>query len=170
MKLSLLPLIISVISLLISLIQFTISIYSKRFTIDISPIGFQKSESELYERFFFKLLIENKSNLPISITNIKVLKSDNSLFNCSLTKHFVGESFMTFNGQEVNKNVYYTTDFPINILPYGAVMPCIVFRIPKNNDINIFKNSMNNIELEIHTNRKVKRVCLTDLKEINFLD
>ncbi|MBS6504227.1 MAG: hypothetical protein KH415_21915 [Clostridium sp.] len=167
---SYLPLVISVISLLISLIQFGISIYSKRFTIYISPIGFQKSESELYESFFFKLLIENKSNLPISITNIKVLTSENSLLNCSLTKRFVGETFMTLNGQEVNKNVYYTADFPINILPYGAVMPYIVFRIPKSTDINIFKDLMNTIELEIHTNRKIKRVCLTDLKEINCLD
>lgn len=165
-----LSLVISFISLIISLTQFTISIYSRRFTLDISPIGFQKNESELYKSFFFKLLIENNSNLPISITNIKVLTSDDSLFNCSLTKHFVGESFMTINGQEVNKNVYYTADFPINILPYGATMPYIVFRIPKSADINIFKDSMNSIELEIHTNRKIKRVSLIDLKEINFLD
>lgn len=165
-----LPIIISVISLVISLIQFTISIYSRRFTIKISPICFEKSKSELYRKFFFQVLIENKSNLPISITNIKAISSNGSLVNCSLTKHFVGESFRTIDGKEVNKTTYYSTEFPINISSYGAVMPYIVFKLSKDDETNIFADTKNSLRLEVYTNRKMKTVHIKNFKEITFFD
>lgn len=165
-----LPVIISFISLIISLTQFIISIYAKRFTIKIHPIRFEKLETELYKKFFFQILVENKSNTPIAITNIKAITSSNEAINCCLTKNFIGESFKLVDGKENNKISYYSNEFPINIAPFGAIMPYIVFKVPKNKNIDIFNKQPNSLLLEVSTNRKVKTVCLNNFKELSFFD
>lgn len=170
MDINLIPIIISVISLAISLIQFSTSIYNRRFSIKLSPICYEKSKTELYTKYYLNLLIENKSNLPISITNIKATLSNGDIINCSLTKHYLGETFMLYGEKEENKTVHYSSEFPINIQPYGAVMPYIVFKLPKNSDSIIFSDSSSTIKFKVFTNRGIKDNCLMKFDKVNFFD
>lgn len=162
-------LIVAVIALILSLVQWVSGLYSQRFRISVSCIGYSISDSELIPNFrqnIFGFVVCNHSSLPISINRIDVQTVSGEFKSFNLTRRFLKEHYIP-PGLD-NPYQFFTTDFPINIDAYSSALVFATYETKDENmHVSFVQPSM--CCFRFVTNRKTKRFFL-ECFESNFLE
>ncbi len=141
-------LIISIISLLISFYNFIYAYLNKKTKLRISINTHDFHETT--HQFF--ITIENRSQLPVSISNIKLNKS----YYCVLEPTCIRENIKYSGHDVISRNEIKTVSFPISLNPLESRSAYLEFRNVDNFDIN-------HITFSLFTNRKyIKKVKITN--------
>jgi len=134
------PIIISIIAVCISLSNWIYTLLRNRLNVDIQVINCLAEFGEDPNiDYVVHAFIYNKSALPISINKI-VMQQDSDQRCCLLS-----EQLITTRAQAK----IYSTNFPINLNPYGSIKADIIFQIPLNAKMNPHKP----IDFIIHSTR-----------------
>lgn len=144
---AIITIIISTISLILSIYNFAYALLCKRCKIKVI-IHAHYFNDKTHQLF---VTIQNQSQLPISISSIKINKSNSCILEPSLVKECIRRS-----GKEIVSRIETKTiPFPINLNSLEGKSGYLEFRDVENFDID-------NINLLLFTNRKsIKRVDLT---------
>lgn len=94
-------------------------------------LNFKITEFKSYEGVtYFYLITENKSRLPISITNIRLYLGEN-YYDCSHVSNFLWSNTTNITGKPIDTRRYYSLAMPIQITPLGSVGGYIFYTIPQ---------------------------------------
>lgn len=140
----------AIIGMVSDFIKSIFGIFGNRKKVKLSII--QIDMFRLPNKFEYQVnaIIENHSNLPISITNMYTIfnkKEYNVLLNDSIIKEKKKKSGNTVTSHEIFKSV----DFPINIPILEAKKVVLVFRVPNELDMKTYKlyTTRGNIKVKI---------------------
>ena len=126
----------------------------KDYTIDV----FNKKPFHVYFRF------ENGSQLPISITRIRILAND-KWFGCEASDYIIEQTSYIVGKEIVQNKCIWNTILPINRSCLASASGYLVFLIPP----NTLSNSDVNLTFEISTNRgKAVRKRLSLYEAVRF--
>lgn len=167
--LDLFALIVAIIALALSLVQWISGLYSQRFQISVSCIGYSILTSELIPKFrrnTFGFVVCNHSSLPISINRIDIQTVSGKFESFNLTRRFLKEHYIP-PGLD-NPYQFYTTDFPINIDAYSSALVFATYETKDENmHVSFVQPSM--CCFKFITSRKTKCFSL-ECFESNFLE
>lgn len=100
------------------------------------------------EKALFYLSFENKSRLPISITDL-ALKINETYYSCKHIPQRVTSTQHTVGGKIVNSIDYYNIQFPVELGSLGSTSGYVLFVFPKGVEIPDSKNLM----IQVSSNR-----------------
>lgn len=162
-----LALIIAILALILSAWQWIRVLKEERFSLNIKCSGYQilKSEkNETYRDYIFGFIVDNLSSLPISISYISFLSTQNKWIRFCLTKRFMKDHFIP-PGLD-NPYRFFTSEFPVNIGSYSSALIYVTFESMDGTEI-LFKNGT--VEFTFTTSRKEKTLTL-DCQEMPVLN
>ena len=143
------PLLFSAIAILLSIINFVIWLYAHRVCLILRiEEGYKLTLGER-KLMHIRVVIENKSQLPIAITQLRLCQHDGSFVDASFEPEFVKEKMRTFADGGKDSFVIRTTAIPINIQGLGAVGGWHQFLEPPFNPLK----QGTNLRFELRTNR-----------------
>ena len=111
-----------------------------------SQFGLCTCRSSLFLYSTVMLIFENKSRLPISISQIKIHNTHGAVYTADLNS-----SAVMYNLDGSTK--FHSADFPIHLSPLGAACEYISFSLPK----DCTNEDLNTVLVELYTSRgKIK--------------
>lgn len=133
--------------------DFVKSIFSKfgnRKKVKLSIIRIDMFRLNSKFEYQVNAIIENHSNLPISITNMYTIFNKNN-FGALLTESIIAEKNRKSGNTITNHEIIKSVQFPINLPMLEAKNVVIVFRVPIELDMKKYKvcTTRGNITLKI---------------------
>lgn len=151
---------ISLLSLAISLFTFVMNYWKKRPHLRIKDKNFHEpslTTDELDEyNFLISCKIDNRSENPITITNVKLNGK-----NCFPSKVNLAGCDITYLNQQINVEQISSYQFPIKINPYDTEIGALFFK--STNPIKLRKINI----LKIYTSRGKKIRFFFNFKKVN---
>lgn len=142
---AIISLIISIISIVISLYNFIVNLVSHHRRINIRIENCWISKYDTTDTLVIYISVENKSQLPISITRLQVV-IQNKYHDSNFLPDHIGKTSI---GSENKENHFYTSRLPINLASLSSVKEHFAFDIPRNS----IKKDEKVLEFKICTNR-----------------
>lgn len=97
------------------------------------------------------MMFNNKSHLPISITNVK-LWNYSTIYECVKSPHIIRVDTRTSKNTIIYKEAIYNIPFPINLPSLSGTSGYLYFQIPQGN----FQCDSKSLTVEVNTNRYQK--------------
>ncbi len=155
----------TIIGVLGDFIKSILGVFGNRKKVKLSIIHIDMFRLSNKFEYQVNAIIENHSNLPISITNMYTIfdkKEYSVLLNDSIIKEKKKKSGNTVTSHEIFKSV----DFPINIPMLEAKKVVLVFRVPVELDMQSYKLCTTRGNITI----KIDKPNITDIaKERNLI-
>lgn len=135
---------IAVAGFCLSIVTFVqnMSANRKRLKISLSSIGYAQ------DIMCVRLSIENRSQLPVSITDI-VYRTDKTRYHCSPDPKLLCQFEKRRNGVIISQESTYSSELPIHLPALGAFNDLLLFEGLK----TLPENSSKRLTFEISTNR-----------------
>ena len=155
-------LIISVVSLGLSIYNFFYLIFVRYKKVSITLCSYTKEYVNGEFHYTFRMIINNRSQLPISINNINI-----NGINCKNTINYIYKVTSKTGGTITDERKIYPMELPINLSSLMSVGGFALFEFPTEIDFN-------NIDISINTNRGLIKECnftfSDNFKEITSFD
>lgn len=109
---------------------------------------------------FFRMIIENRSRLPIAIARMILVVNDKK-FDCTLKPTIISEQVRRVRKEVIDRKTEFSQAFPIQLLELGAINGIILFEKMQ----ELPENSATHLTFLISTNRGNPMKMILELPE-----
>ena len=143
--------IIGILGFIISVINIASFFWRNRVNLEVTVLKYDIQDYIGGEiRLFVAFMLSNKSQLPLAVTDMKIIANGNS-YPPDKQAHIVGQYKYSENGITVDRKTTYNSYPPVSLSSLGAESGYFVYILPRETQLD-FCHGMN---FEIDTNRSL---------------
>lgn len=116
-------LVIAIVGFIISIYNLILSIVTQRKSLEITILDIYS----LHDIIAINISIENRSRLPIAITNFTLVSNDSYRTNCTPIPTLLFENVRRIGKEVVERKQTYSTQLPISISSLAAANAIVIF-------------------------------------------